>query len=192
MAVFTMPADEAEKKEGDLETCLAGIAAGEKAALARFYEQTYAAAYGLAVSILQNRQDAEDVVQDTYLKIWQAADCYQAQGRPRAWMLAIVRNTALMRLRQARRTVSLDGEDWNLWADEPAVSPEDRLLLSALLGQLGEEDRQIVVMHALAGLKHREIAAMLGMGLPAVMSRYSRGMKKLRRALKEADGHDKS
>ena len=59
MAVFTMPADEAEKKEGDLETCLAGIAAGEKAALARFYEQTYAAAYGLAVSILQNRQDAE-------------------------------------------------------------------------------------------------------------------------------------
>jgi RNA polymerase sigma-70 factor (ECF subfamily) len=103
-----------------------------------------------------------------------------------------VRNTALMRLRQARRTVSLDGEDWNLWADEPAVSPEDRLLLSALLGQLGEEDRQIVVMHALAGLKHREIAAMLGMGLPAVLSRYSRGMKKLRRALKEADGHDKS
>lgn len=190
MAVFTMPAGETEKKEEDLEKCLADIAAGEKAALARFYEQTYTVAYGLAVSILQNRQDAEDVVQDTYLKIWQAAGGYQKQGRPLAWLMTIVRNTARMRLRLTGRTVSVDGD--TLWADEPAVSPEDRILLNSLLRQLGEEDRQIVVLHALAGLKHREIAAMLGMSLPAVLSRYSRGMKKLRRALKEADGHDES
>ena len=61
------------------------------------------------------------------------------------------------------------------------------LLLAALLTALGDQEREIVALHALTGLKHREIAALLDLPLATVLSKYSRAMKKLRLAWKEAD-----
>ena len=67
-----------------------------------------------------------------------------------------------------------------------SVTHEDRVLLSALLEGLEETERQIVVLHALGGLKHRETAALLELPLGTVLARYSRAVKKLRLAGKEA------
>lgn len=61
------------------------------------------------------------------------------------------------------------------------------MTLLALLEALGDQERQIVTLHALAGLKHREIAAMLALPLPTVLSKYSRALKKLQLAWKEAN-----
>ena len=72
-------------------------------------------------------------------------------------------------------------------ADSPAVTHEDRLMLQAMLSALGDEERQIVTLHALTGLRHREIAALLGLPLPTVLSKYSRALKKLQQAWKEED-----
>ena len=59
---------------------------------------------------------------------------------------------------------------------------EDRMMLEAVLSALSDEERQIVTLHALTGLRHREIAALLGLPLPTVLSKYSRALKKLQRA----------
>ena len=64
---------------------------------------------------------------------------------------------------------------------------EDRMMLEAVLSALSDEERQIVTLHALTGLRHREIAALLGLPLPTVLSKYSRALKKLQLAWKEAD-----
>lgn len=61
------------------------------------------------------------------------------------------------------------------------------MMLEALLSVLEDQEREIVTLHALTGLKHREIAALLGLPLPTVLSKYSRALKKLRLAWKEAD-----
>ena len=61
------------------------------------------------------------------------------------------------------------------------------MTLEALLSALGDEERQIVTLHALTGLKHREIAELLGLPLATVLSKYSRALKKLQLAWKEAD-----
>ena len=74
-----------------------------------------------------------------------------------------------------------------MFADEPLVDQEDRMVLGALLGILSDEERQIVVLHAMTGFKHREIAQLLDLRLPTVLSKYNRAVKKLRGALKEAD-----
>lgn len=61
------------------------------------------------------------------------------------------------------------------------------MMLEAVLSALSDEERAIVTLHALTGLRHREIAALLGLPLPTVLSKYSRALKKLQLAWKEAD-----
>lgn len=186
--VMTMPPSRSGRQDGIIENCIAKIAEGEQDALALLYEQTHAAVYGFALSILKNRQNAEDILQDTYIQIWNAACHYTSEGKPLAWIFTITRNLALMRLREQSRTVAISPEDWQtLFADEPAVNREDRIMLMSLLEILSDVERQIIMLHVMAGLKHREIAELLNLRLSTVLSRHSRALKKLRKALKEAN-----
>ncbi len=169
-----------------LENCIAGIATGDRGALASLYEETHESIYGFALSIVQNPHDAEDVVQDAYVKIWESANGYQPLGKPLAWIFTITRNTALMSLRRQTKATPADPADWEeIFAEEPAVSSEDRVVLSGVMSLLGEEDREIVILHVVAGMKHKEIAALMGMKLSTVLSRYNRALGKLRKALEE-------
>ena len=157
-----------------LEDCIARIAGGDKDALADLYSRTRPAVYGFALSIVKNAHDAEDILHDACLQVWNAAGGYRRQGKPMAWVLTITRNLAISRLREHGRTEPLVQEDWqDRLADNPAVT--------------SDEERQIVTLHALTGLRHREIAALLGLPLPTVLSKYSRALKKLQLAWKEAD-----
>ena len=171
-----------------LDNCIIRIAQGDRDALAALYARTRPAVYGFALSILKNIQDAEDILQDAYLQVWLAAGSYHAHGKARAWLMTIVRNLAMDRLRQQARTEPLDWDQWQeRFTDLPAVTEEDRMTLTALLTALEDQERQIVTLHALTGLKHREIAALLDLPLATVLSKYSRALKKLRLAWKEAD-----
>ena len=179
--------------DDQVENCILKMAQGEKQGLADLYEKTQGAVYGYALSILKNTADAEDVLQDTYLQLWRAAGSYEAQGKPLAWIFTVARNLALQRLRERKRLVTAGPEDWpEIFAGEAKSGWEDRLTLTLLMETLSDEERQIVMLHAVAGLRHRESAALLGLSLTAVLSRYSRAMKKLRNAWKEADEYDKS
>ena len=173
-----------------LEDCIARIAGGDKDALADLYSRTRPAVYGFALSIVKNAHDAEDILHDACLQVWNAAGGYRRQGKPMAWVLTITRNLAISRLREHGRTEPLVQEDWqDRLADNPAVTHEDRMMLEAVLSALSDEERQIVTLHALTGLKHREISVLLGLPLPTVLSKYSRALKKLQLAWKEADRH---
>ena len=164
-----------------LEPLLAGLAAGDRDSLAELYRRTRAAVYGLALSYLKNSQDAEDVTQDTFVRAWEKAAQYQRQGKPLQWLLAIARNLSLMKLRQGARHEQLDEEEWDaIPADSPAVTPEDRQILQTALATLADQERQVVLLHAVTGLKHREIAALLQIPLATVLSKYHRALKKLR------------
>lgn len=171
-----------------LEQYIARIAHGDREALAKLYQQTRPAVYGFALSILKNRDDAEDILQESYLHIWQAAPGYQSKGKPMAWIMTVVRHLSLDKLRTQGRIQPLPEEDWRSIPEVPtAITPEDRLTLHTLLAQLQDQERQIVVLHALTGLKHREIAALLELPLATVLSKYRRAVKKLQRAWKEGE-----
>ena len=71
--------------------------------------------------------------------------------------------------------------------ESPQLTSEDRIVLEALLDSLQDDERQIVVLHALSGMKHREIASFLQLPLPTVLSKYRRAIKKLGNIVKEAD-----
>lgn len=173
----SLPAQPAELDEA----LFPRIAAGDREALAELYRQTDSAVYGFILSILKNRHDAEDVLQDTYLQISRSAGSYRPQGKPMAWVLTVARNLARMRLRKEARSVPVeDLESCGRPAAEESTD-EDRLMLDSALRLLGEQERQIVLLHAASGLRHREIALLLGIPLSTVLSKYARSLAKLRK-----------
>lgn len=180
----------AQRPVGRLEERLLPLVGqGDSEAFEVLYRSTEKAVYALALSILRNPHDAEDIVQETYLKVRAAAHLYVPQGKPLAWLFTITKNLCRDLLRgQSRTEAAPDGAEDDLRFSYVS-DPTDRLVLEAALKALGEEERQVVLLHAASGLKHREIARDLGLPLSTVLSRYSRALKKLQRYLTEEGVH---
>ena len=171
------------------EELLRQVAKGDREAFHQLYLDTDRSVYSFILSILKNPQDAEEVLQETYLKIWTSAGSYKPKGKPLAWMFTIARNLCYMKFRDQKRMADIGLDE--LSGEEtgelclPLEQMTDAMMLKAALEILKEDERQIVLLHASSGLKHREIAAGLGMPLPTVLSKYNRAMKKLQNYLRE-------
>ena len=171
----------------ELQQLLIHIAGGEREALAELYQRTRSAVYGLALSYLKNAHDAQDLTQDVYVQVWDRAEQYRLIGSPMGWLLAVCRNLCLMRLRREERHAALS-EEWDaIPARECGLDTDERALLQGALASLTDEERRIVLLHAVTGLKHREIAALLELPLPTVLSKYHRALKKMRSFLEGDD-----
>ena len=165
----------------ELERLLLAVARGDREAFGRLYSRTRGAVYALVLSYLKQAEDAQDVTQDAFVRVWDSAPQYRPQGKPMAWILTLARNLALMRLREREKSQTMEEAAWQaIPAQAPSVTPEDRRLLQDALAQLSDRERQVVLLHAAAGLKHREIAAVLGAPLPTILSQYHRALKKLK------------
>lgn len=188
MMIFQTMEYEAEHGQKVLEQYLLQMADGDRDALAQLYRRTHAAVYAVALSMVKNAHDAQEIAQDTFVRIWECAPQYRPKGSPMAWILTVARNLARMQLRQNARLTGLSEQEWDaIPADSPGVTPEDRMLLQQAMAQLSDEERQVVMLHALTGLKHREIADLLEIPLATVLSKYHRAMKKLRSFMKGDD-----
>lgn len=182
-----------EAENALLDTLLGRIADGDTAALEALYRRTQTAVYGFALSVLKNAHDAEDVLHDCYVAVWNNAVQYRSQSKPMAWLITIAKNLCLGQLRAQRKTAEMPEELPFLSADAAGISVEDRTVLSACMRQLSDGERQIVTLHAVAGFKHREIAAILQMPLATVLSKYNRAIKKLKQHLQAGGiGHDRA
>ncbi len=176
-----------EKRKADcnpdaVDKCIIGIQRQDSGALEEFYHRTSASVYGFALSVLKNTQDAEDIMHDFYVLVWSAADKYRPGGKPMAWVLTVTRNLCLQKIREYGKKSDIPQEDWeNYISGNPNMTAEDRVILSECLKSLSDEERQIVMLHAVSGFKHREIARLLEMPLSTVLSKYNRAMKKLRK-----------
>ena len=158
------------------------------------------AAFNLAFWLLRSRTDAEDVVQEAYLRALRAFDGFRGEDI-RPWLLAIVRNCAYRWLSNRRRSgsvVSLEeafagsADDGvgvrEIAADEP--SAEERLIGAAerdyvlrALAELPPAFREVLVLREIEGFSYRDIAEVTGVPIGTVMSRLSRGRSELRKAL---------
>lgn len=168
------------------ETIFYRISAGEKEAFCELYEKTGNAVFSYALSLLRNKEDAEDAMQDTFLKIRSAAHLYRPMDKPMAWIFTIARNVCLMKLRQQKRFSTVPVEEVGEQLDFREISDrEDRIVLETAFRVLTAEECRIIVLHAVSGIKHREISEFFDLPLSTVISRYNRAIRKLRRQLEE-------
>ena len=193
MGIFTTLEEAVAYDKLSDEKLLLRVAQGDKEAFQRLYQNTDKTIYGFILSILRNPQDAEEIMQETYLKIWTSAAGYKSQGKPLAWMFTIARNLCYMKFRDQKREADIglsDLSEGELGEFCPQIEDAaDKMVLKAALHILKEEERQIVLLHTTAGMKHREIAADLEMPLATVLSKYNRAMKKLQKHLREEGEH---
>ena len=193
MGIFTTLEEAVAYDKLSDEKLLLRVAQGDKEAFQRLYQNTDKTIYGFILSILRNPQDAEEIMQETYLKIWTSAAGYKSQRKPLAWMFTIARNLCYMKFRDQKREADIglsDLSEGELGEFCPQIEDAaDKMVLKAALHILNEEERQIVLLHTTAGMKHREIAADLEMPLATVLSKYNRAMKKLQKHLREEGEH---
>lgn len=150
-----------------LRGLLAEVGRGDAAALAQLYDLTSPKLFGVILRIQRDRSLAEDVLQDTYLRVWQASGSYDpATGRPLPWLCAIARNRAIDGLRR-RGTAEIQvsakdkGENWVARLMDPhddAKAFIDRDALSACLSRLEPMHRDCVVLAYCEGYSREELA----------------------------------
>ncbi len=168
------------------EQLIMNIARGDRDALAEVYLQHKGAVYAFALSILRQAHAAEDVMQETFLQLWNAAGTYVPRGQSALpWLLGITKNTALKHLRAAQRSGIPMEELPETPGADPFLAVENRIVTQAVMEKLNAEERQIVVLHAVAGMKHREIAELLDKPLSTILNKYRRALKKLESYLGE-------
>ena len=144
------------------------------------------AAYNLARWLVHNDQDAEDVVQEAYLRAFKFFGGYRG-GESRTWLLTIVRNTCYSWLQRNRaRELTEPMDETHEDASLDFANPELRLLqdadvqmVRAALAELPIEFREVMVMRELEELSYKEIAAIADLPIGTVMSRLARGRKRL-------------
>jgi RNA polymerase sigma-70 factor (ECF subfamily) len=161
------------------------IAKYDSSAFEELYNKSSGAVFGLAMSILANQSDADDVVQETFISIYNNASKYKGKGKAMAWIFTIARNHALMKIRDRQKRSHIDlNQVYDVGVDD---NIEDKIhkeqLVDVLLRVLKEDERQIVVMHAMSNMKHKEIANIMDMPLSTVLSKYKRSLEKLRKEM---------
>lgn len=179
------PSAHAQKVAID-ESIFTRIANDDLQAFEEFYRLTERILYAFILSVLRDHEDTLDVLQETYIKVRGAAHLYKPMGKPMAWVFTIARNLSMSRLRSKKYTDSTNVEDIeNDISFSYVTDHEDRLVLQSALKILGEEEREIILLHAISGFTHLELSKSLDMPLSTVLSKYHRGLKKLRKHLQE-------
>lgn len=162
------------------------IGANDMEALEELYNLTERTLYAYILSLVKNHEETLELMQETYLKIMSAAHLYKPMGKPLAWMFTIAKNLYFTKIRKEKREINVDSIEVEDDARFSYVTDsDDKMVLETALNILTEEERQIVLLHAVSGMKHKEIAESIGLKLSTTLSKYHRALKKVREYLTE-------
>ena len=175
----------------DEAALIAAAQGGDREAFNELVITYQSIAYNVAYRVLGDADAAADATQDAFFSAYRAMSRFRG-GSFKAWVLRIVTNACYDQLRAKKRhpTTSLDAapdHDWGEWSTDPGEGPETYVQRQELgqaiqrgLGTLPSEQRMVIVLSDIQGMKYGEIAQTLGISLGTVKSRLNRGRRKLR------------
>jgi len=177
----------------EIKELLSRIGAGQSAALEDLHRLMANRLFGLILKVLKDRHEAEDALQETFLKIWKKAGNYREQsGSALSWLLTVARNTAFDRYRARNRrsdqleTFKEDMKDDpavnrpSSSADENLVDQERKKTVREALHNLGQDQREAIEMAFFSGHTQIEVSEKLGVPLGTIKARIRRGMQSLK------------
>jgi RNA polymerase sigma-70 factor (ECF subfamily) len=190
---FARPVDEPENPERDQERDIAllqKIAAGDRSAFAEFYDQHSTLMFSVASRILNDAGDAEDVLQEAFVQIWEKAKNFDPKlGKASSWAAILVRNKAIDRIRASQRrsrlaeeagaelAIAAEGQDT---ANEAIHGHDKTKLIQSAIVELPDEQRRAIELAYFSGLTQNEISEKLHEPLGTIKARIRRGLLKLR------------
>jgi len=175
-------------------TLIRRIVGRDQTAVAELYDRHSRLVYSIILRILRSPSDAEDVLQEVFVRVWTRADTYDAPlGSPVAWLLRIARNRAIDRLRAKRSRADVDGPTGETHeldnaavagrADNPAMYAEGAAAATAVrtaLASLPAAQRELIEAAFFDGYTHQELAARFGVPLGTVKTRIRTGLAAMR------------
>jgi RNA polymerase sigma-70 factor, ECF subfamily len=186
------------------------VKAGDHDAFDVLFQRYFSTVYRQAIRLAGNREEAEEVVQEVFLTIYEKAHTFRAAAAFSTWLYRITANAALTKLRRHKKGEELsldeylpsfreDGHhlvrpvvDWSNELEERVASEERQRLIQQALDQLAPVDKAVVVLSDLEGLSDREIGSTLGLSVPAVKARLHRSRLFLRGKLAASLGYSPS
>ncbi len=190
-----MPAEPEAESNTDVDSRLLQLTGeGDREAFARLYDRFSGVLLATAYSVLNNKEAAEDVLQDAFLMIWEKAPLYDpSRGKPLTWAVTLTRNKSIDRLRglQRRRRLYDQAEQESLTDNQfddrdsfaAVVSAERGSLVRDALKHLSADQRQAIELTFFQSLTQGEVAVQLGEPLGTIKARIRRGMMRLREVL---------
>ncbi|MTH76201.1 sigma-70 family RNA polymerase sigma factor [Paracoccus aestuariivivens] len=171
-----------------LEELIARVALGDRAAFDALYDLTSAKLYAVCLSLLQDRPEAEDTLQEVYVSVWRSASRYLVNGlSPMTWLITIARNRAIDRLRArgTRQGTTPADEVAAIASTEPspesaAIRAQERVMLAGCLEQLDPTQAEAVRAVYLEGLTYADLAAREGVAINTLRSWLRRGLLRLK------------
>lgn len=172
---------ESEKK------LLDDIKGGSRDAMHRLYERYVGYAMAVALRYVPLRDDAEDVVQDSFVKVFSCISKfeYRGEGALKGWLLRIVANEAISFVRQQSRFSIVDEIPDEVEEDDPEVERIPSAVLTKMIGELPDGYRLVLNMYVFEQKSHKEIAQQLGIKESSSASQYLRAKKMLARKIKD-------
>ena len=139
--------------------------------------------FAMALSILRDFELAEDVLQEVFIKLFQHMKNHEITNI-KAWLISVSRNTALDLYRKKKREITGFDDSYFEHVHYILEDPLDKMIFSKYLEVLNSEERQIVILKEISGMKHREIAKIMEMPLGTVLWKFNGALKKLRKSLR--------
>ena len=171
---------------------IAKIKEGDPGAYANLVEKHKKMAFNVALQLMGNREDAEEIAQDAFLKAYQALDSYKGESKFSTWIYRIIYNTAISRLRKKKLEVSSIDEDYsasvNIKSTQSAIqnfrSKERKKYLNLALQQMSGDERTLITLFYLEENSVEEVCSITGLSASNVKVKLHRARKKLYAQLK--------
>ena len=187
--IISQPVNEPDAKDQDIEL-LRQIAAGDRAAFAEFYDRHATLMFSVASKIVRDPGEAEDVLQEVFLQIWEKAGRFDPKlGKASSWAAILVRNKAIDRIRASQRRTRLAEESGVAHAiaaevtdsaNETFYGHDKAKFIHSAIVELPEDQRKAIELAYFSGLTQDEISKKLNTPLGTIKARIRRGLLKLR------------
>ncbi len=167
------------------EQLMQAVGQGNQMALGQLFDRHHASVFRQCLGLVGNRQDAEDLVQDVFLRVWRYAGSYNGTAAVTTWMYRLVRNACLDHLQRGARLRAVDLDATVHSAATPDPAHDAAGLLERLLCGLSYDQREIIVLNRYMDMEYPEIAGALGITVNAARVRLHRALQELRTRYEE-------
>ena len=174
--------------EKELEKGMQALKNGDESGFNIIYDQTHRLVYYVIFSILRDSYISEDIMQNTYIKVYQNIKSYQSNA-PKAWITTIARNLAINEYNRKKHEKMVDIEEFDLIPDENERKDTPLIDLAAKI--LDEDEFMIVMLCIVEGYKRREVAKLTNLSTSGVTWKLNNALEKLRKTVKEENDENK-
>ena len=168
-----------------LNNLIEKIKFGDEDSFTVFYDVTNKEIFSFVYTFVKHKETAEDLTQETFIKIRQHIQTYKSNTNPSAWFFQIAKNLALDYLKKYSKQTNIDITEIEI-VDKKKNSADDKLFLHDIMNKyLSQDEREIFLLHVIHGYKHREIAKFLNQPLGTILWKYNTAKKTLKQKIKE-------